>query len=96
MLTITLTPKTYSLPKQGGLGWVSRGTLVAPVTPLWRGCTAFIQRRCGTRAPLNANLFLYLGINAIHVASDGTETNLGFHLLAEEFAHQWLGATELG
>jgi len=24
---------------------------VAPVTPSWRGCQPFIQRRCGTRAP---------------------------------------------
>ena len=36
-----------------------RGTLVAPVTPSKRGCQPFIQRRCGTRAPLNMVFCIY-------------------------------------
>jgi hypothetical protein len=37
----------------GGVGGEAY-TLVAPVTPFRRGCQPFVQRRCGTRAPLIA------------------------------------------
>jgi len=37
----------------GGVGGEAY-TLVAPVTPFQRGCQPFVQRRCGTRAPLIA------------------------------------------
>ena len=44
-----------------GVGLPFCGTLVAPVTPFRGGCQPFIQRRCGTRAPLNTKIWV-LGV----------------------------------
>ena len=38
---------------QGGLGWVSRYTLMTPLTPFPGGCKPSVYRRFDTLAPLN-------------------------------------------
>ena len=48
--------------------WVSfGGTLVTPVTPFRGGCQPFIQRRCGTRAPLIRKFRAGARVNMIHI-----------------------------
>ena len=40
------------LPMQGGLGWVSRYTLMTPLTPFSGGCKPSVYRRFDTLTPL--------------------------------------------
>ena len=41
------------LPMQGGLGWVSRYTLMSPLAPTKQGCKPSVYRGFDTLAPLN-------------------------------------------